>query len=317
MPESIVRAQQFQISVEHRLYQHNLYPLRLFVQLTRTQNVSELAKGLDVPAKSVSNHLKALERRYGKLYEQDVDGLRLNERGLQVLKTAERIFAELAELQQEVAATVKIPLRGILTLAAPADVAAFLLASRLGQFQETHPEVDLRLSVMPELACQRAAQEGTHQLAVTSELPVLGSAFHVEKALWTRMRFQFYSRPRAEIQDAQIPWAKRLAGTHLLIQERGSAEREITDSALRKWFGSFRSVQEIASSQAIRELVIAGLGVGYLPACLVQRELQEGLLAAVEFAGGDKSQPLVLLRKQAIHYSPLEQELWEFLLETA
>ena len=88
------------------------------------------------------------------------------------------------------------------------------------------------------------------------------------------------------------PWAKRTSvsmGGNLqgsfCPRERGSGTRNALEECLAKRgdrsLGSFNVACEMGSSEAVKEAVLAGLGVSVLSIHAMERELAQGLLAAV------------------------------------
>ena len=88
------------------------------------------------------------------------------------------------------------------------------------------------------------------------------------------------------------PWAKRasvsseeIAAAPFVLRERGSGTRNALEECLAKQggrpLGSFNVTCEMGSSEAVKEAVLAGLGVSVLSIHAMERELAQGLLAAV------------------------------------
>jgi Transcriptional regulator len=97
-----------------------------------------------------------------------------------------------------------------------------------------------------------------------------------------------------------------------IIRERGSATREILKEYLRKNTGlrlsEFNVIGEMGSSEAVKEGIIAGLGVSILSIYAVGRELKRETLAEVTIADCDISRHFYLIyRKQfsLMHYHGL------------
>jgi DNA-binding transcriptional LysR family regulator len=88
------------------------------------------------------------------------------------------------------------------------------------------------------------------------------------------------------------PWAKRanvsveeIAGVPFVLRERGSGTRNALEECLAapggRPLGSFNITCEMGSSEAVKEAILAGLGVSVLSIHAMERELAAGLLAAV------------------------------------
>jgi DNA-binding transcriptional LysR family regulator len=88
------------------------------------------------------------------------------------------------------------------------------------------------------------------------------------------------------------PLAKRgsvtveeLARAPFIVRERGSATRDIVEECLQRHFditfSRFNVVCEMGSSEAVKEAILAGLGVSILSVFAIERELKQGILTIV------------------------------------
>ncbi|MCR9121340.1 MAG: LysR family transcriptional regulator [Phyllobacteriaceae bacterium] len=120
--------------------------LRYFLAVAREGQMLGAAARLGVSQARLSRHVAALEEAVGaRLFERTTRGSTLTEDGGALFETAERIEAEVlagtAQMQgrNEVAGAIRI--------GAPDGFGSAFLASRLGKFRETYP--DLRVQLVP------------------------------------------------------------------------------------------------------------------------------------------------------------------------
>ncbi len=82
---------------------------------------------------------------------------------------------------------------------------------------------------------------------------------------------------------------KELSEEPFIIREKGSATREVLETYLKEKkalnFSQLANCVELGSSEAIKEAIIAGLGVSVISVHAVARELASGLLCEVPVAG--------------------------------
>ena len=92
------------------------------------------------------------------------------------------------------------------------------------------------------------------------------------------------------------PWRKKksvaleeLLQEPFVAREKGSATRDVLESYLKEHksvsLAQFNICGELGSSEAIKEAVIAGLGVSILSIHAIKRELQRGLLREILLKG--------------------------------
>ena len=80
----------------------------------------------------------------------------------------------------------------------------------------------------------------------------------------------------------------QLAASTLLLREQGSGSRHAVETAFAKArlkISSFKNVIKLDSTQAIKSAAEAGLGVGFVPACSIHKELELRALKVVEVEG--------------------------------
>ncbi|MBI3635912.1 MAG: hypothetical protein HY216_06795 [Candidatus Rokubacteria bacterium] len=88
------------------------------------------------------------------------------------------------------------------------------------------------------------------------------------------------------------PWARRreiapreLGRTPLLMREQGSATRQVTERTLRHAGVKFATAMELDHVEAIKQAVMAGLGVAFVSVHAVRGELATRRLHAVRLKG--------------------------------
>lgn len=120
-----------------------LNALRAFEASARHLNFTRAAEELNVTQTAVSQHIRKLEDRLGKpLFRRLPRGLALTDEGQALLPTVAQAFSSLAAAMEKLGDTRP---REVLTVGAVGTFAVGWLLPRLGDFQQTHPLVDLRL----------------------------------------------------------------------------------------------------------------------------------------------------------------------------
>ena len=84
---------------------------------------------------------------------------------------------------------------------------------------------------------------------------------------------------RREIQSAQ------LGGQRLLVREEGSATRQVTERALQRAGGHIDASMELGHTEAIKQAVMAGLGVAFVSRHAIRGELAAGRLHELRLRG--------------------------------
>lgn len=124
----------------------SLDDLRAFEATARLGSVRLAADSLALTHGAVSRRVSKLSAEIGiKLFEKDVRGLRLTPAGEMLNPTLGRFFGELTATVQSLRATTVA--RTTLVISCEPSVAMRWLIPRLRDFQATHPEIAVHLSV--------------------------------------------------------------------------------------------------------------------------------------------------------------------------
>ncbi|WP_428000986.1 LysR substrate-binding domain-containing protein [Acidovorax sp.] len=129
-----------------------LQDLDIFVRTVDNGSLSATARALDLTPAATSAALKRLEAELGvQLFVRSTRSLRLTQQGELFLEQCRPALAALQQAGQQLAAGEQA-LRGVLQLSAPSDLGRNVLLPWLHEFQEQHPEVDIRLQLSDRVA---------------------------------------------------------------------------------------------------------------------------------------------------------------------
>ena len=129
-----------------------LQDLDIFVRTVDSGSLSATARALDLTPAATSAALKRLEAELGvPLFVRSTRSLRLTHHGERFLAKCRPALEALQLAGQQLAAGEQA-LRGVLKLAAPSDLGRNVLLPWLNDFQDLHPEVDIRLQLSDSLA---------------------------------------------------------------------------------------------------------------------------------------------------------------------
>jgi DNA-binding transcriptional LysR family regulator len=266
------------------------------IELDLLESVAELGSlgqvaarhGMSQPA--VSMRMSQLERRLGiRVVQRDPSGTRLTPAGERVVAGARRVLREARALLAEVDA-LAAEQQSRLRVAASLTIAEHLLPGWLAELHQRTPDV----TVLMEMANSATVLSRVRDLSADVGF-VEGHAAQpadMDSLVVRGDRLVVVVRP-------DHPWARRgcpvtgqeLAGTELILREKGSGTREILRQALAPW-GTFRWRLELASTSAILSAVRRGEGPAVVSALAVAEDLDTGRLTAVSTEGMDLSRSL-------------------------
>lgn len=234
----------------------NYMQLRAFHAVATQGSYTKAATALCVTQPTLSDHVKALEERYGvKLFERKGRGVILTGIGRALLDITRRQFSLESEAE-ELLTTAKGLSQGELHVAADGP---FLVVPLLGQFHRRHPNIQLSMrfgntqSVLNDLLELRA------DIAVLPDLEKDKRLYM--KPLQKEQLICFVNRDHALSRQSSIK-IQELASQTLIIREKGSNTRRVFEHALQQADVTPARYLEIGSREGVREAVAAGLGVG-------------------------------------------------------
>ena len=290
----------------------NLYPLKVFVEVVRARGLTRAALELGISQPAVSAHIKALEEKFGeRLLRRGVKETGLTAFGEEVHGQALVIFAELHELDSLLSGTSrrKAPIIGAST-----TPGAYWLPRKLQELQQTHAmQCDYQIADSGQV--QSWVLERSVLFGLVGELPEVDSR-GVEQLEIARDSLQLMGPGGHRLVGKKHLKGADFRNETLLLRELGSSTRARSEWMLSSILANFARVLELSSGEAIKEAVLAGLGLAVVSTWSVQRELHEGLIAPLDSKRWSLHRPLYLIRRAGRPLRGQAAFLWEFLART-
>ncbi len=253
--------------------------MEAFVHLIEERSFSRAAKKMLLTQPALTKHIKNLEEVLSaKVVNRGGAGLSLTPEGKVLFDYAERILRLRDEVKEKIE-NARGNAGGVVTVAASTIPATYILPRILKGFQEVCPGIQVRVDSMDSERALESILSGEADVGFVGKSPP-GRRIYAE-AFWTDRLIL--------VVPAGHTWAKRksvsvkeLMKEPLVTRERGSATREVVESCLKQNGGlnlaDLNVVAELGSSEAVKEAVIAGLGVSVISIHAVAREMRQGLL---------------------------------------
>lgn len=285
--------------------------LEVFLRVTEHSSVTRAAESLMTAQPAVSAQLRALERAVGvRLFDRVGRTVVLNQAGMEFRVEAERMLAGIAELKAH-AEDLHSLRRGTVTVAASTTAGNYVAPRFLGSFRRSFPGVSVRLHVSNRLAVQQMLLARKVDLAVMGAVDEDG---HFEVAPFLSNSLIVVAPPgHALVRAHSIPLSA-LSREEFLVREPGSGTRVDTEEVFGQAGLRRRVSLELGSTGAIKEAVMAGLGLAILPQQSLELELAAGELAILNVEGFplERQWKVVWLRRRTL--SPAAHALRSHLL---
>lgn len=259
---------------------YSLRQLQIFQEVARHLSYTRAAESLNLTQPAVFAQVRQLEDQTGhKLIERLGKTLFLTEAGETVLASAQRMLDEVANLDMRLAEMQGLA-RGRLRLAV-VSTAKYDIPARIGAFNAGYPGIEVALTVCnrEELLARFARNADDLYILGT---PPDGLAADVER---------YAENPLVVIAPPGHPLAGRdglgmkdLARYPFLMRESGSGTRLAAERCFQD-AGASPSVRlELGANEAVKQGVIAGLGLSVLSRATVALELRHGYLRELDVA---------------------------------
>jgi len=254
----------------------NLDHLRTFAQVVELGSFSAAAERGGVTQPAVSLQIRQLERRFGvKLVERIGRRAGPTAAGLELLTHIRVIDAALAQAEQAMSAHAS-QVSGRIRLGTGATACTYLLPSVLADLRRRFPALDIVASTGNTSDMLRGLENNTLDIALVT-LPAPGRMFQVNPVMEDEFVAIFPARDAGAIPDVVTP--QSLAGLPLVLFEPGARTRRLVDDWFEAAGVAAKPVMELGSTEAMKEIVAAGLGCAVLPKLAVSGAGQRDALA--------------------------------------
>jgi DNA-binding transcriptional LysR family regulator len=243
----------------------NLDQLGTFVKVVETGSFSAAAEKLGLTQPAVSLQIRQLEKRLGAtLIERVGRKTKPTGAGLELLGHADRIDAAVGSAIESVARHAA-DVVGPVHLGTDTTISIYLLPPVLGALRQRYPNLEIAVTTGNAAGIVKAVEENRIDLALAT-LPVSGRAFEVTPVLDDA----FVAIAPRDMTLPQRLTAANLAKLPLIITETGSASRRIIDRWFVRGDATINPAMSLGSVEAIKAMVIAGLGCGIMPEMAVR-----------------------------------------------
>ena len=238
-----------------------------------TLNFTQTAKLLDYAQSSITAQIKSLEDEVGTpLFERLGKRIILTEAGKQLVDYAKKIIAVEDEMKQNLVVQQKF-----LRIGAQESQCTYRFPPILKRFKEQYPNVELSFKPVhtQDVACE-LLQNGHLDIAFVTDKDSAVSMIVKEVLLQEKLvLIAAASHPFAQLITVTL---EQIANEPLLLTEKGCSYRMQFEHLLQIE-GTFpKQISEFSSIEAIKQCVIAGLGISLLPKMVVANELIHGQL---------------------------------------
>lgn len=256
----------------------DLRHLRLVAAVAESGGQTRAARRLNLTQSALSHQLRELESRIGApLFIRASRRMVLTAIGERVLTSARRVLHEVETLERDLTAD-EYAGGGVVRLATACYTCYHWLPGVVTAFRQEWPRVDVRIVAEATADPVRALLDGALDLAIVAgdvDERRLGctSLFEDEQVVVVSPNHPLASRPFVTAED--------LRNEHLILYTIHSSENSVLREVLRPAGVEPRRLTRVQLTEAIIELVKAGLGVSVLARWAIAPQLRDRSLVGV------------------------------------
>lgn len=259
-----------------------LRQLKSFVLVAETLSFSKTAERLNFAQSSISDQIRLLENEFGcKLFERLGRSICLTNEGNKLLIYAQKILNLCDEAKQSVPGAL-IP-TGPLTIAAAETLCVFRLPHLFKEYCSCYSDVDVKLKIgncedFPEMI-RKNKVDVAFSLDNERAYPdiVSKTLLHEPLVVIANNDDSLAKMDTVEMSDFN--------GKNLILTQRGCSYRAIFEGFLSRNNVYPKSILDLESIEAIKQYVISGFGLSFLPRIAVEKEIESGQLVEIKYKG--------------------------------
>jgi DNA-binding transcriptional LysR family regulator len=288
-----------------------LNQLKIFHVVAQQQSFTRAAQSLFLTQPGISKHIKDLEEYYGtRLFDRIGKKVVLTQAGGLLFSQTEKIFRLVDRVKEEID-DLKGLQAGDLKIGASVTIGIYLLPGILEKFKKLYPGTRVTLDI--DLNRQVIRQV----LDNSADIGLLGAPAADDRLVMT----PFHRDSLVVIAPGNKLWAKKdsisaddLPGEQFILSRRGSGTRAVIEERLNAAGVVLQNTMEFGNTEAIKKAVEAGLGISIVSNSAVAREVQLGVIKAIELSGINLERDFYLVYRKDKYISTLIKTFLEFVI---
>ncbi|MCL4765859.1 MAG: LysR family transcriptional regulator [Hyphomicrobiaceae bacterium] len=251
--------------------------LQTLYWIVRLGGFSAAARHLNASQPAISTRIRQLELAIGAaLFDREQRGLRLTAKGEMLYAEAERLIDHVARIRYNLADPHLVD--GTVRLGAAELIAVTWLAALVSRLNEAYPKVRAELDVDLTLPLLEKLKAGRLDMVLLPG-PIADSGL-VRHSVG-RARFAWMASPRFAIPRRPYRPAELTRWPIMTLSHQSNLHR-----VLEEWFADdeaeLRRADVCNSLSVLTEMVVAGIGLGYLSLLQTEGMRERGLLEIIE-----------------------------------
>ncbi|MCB1389306.1 MAG: LysR family transcriptional regulator [Rhodobacteraceae bacterium] len=259
---------------------YSLRQMQIFRAVAEGLSYTRAAEALNLTQPAVFAQVRELQAQVGQpLIERLGKTLYLTEAGQAVLESARAILGEVEAMEMRLAELQGLA-RGRLRLAV-VSTAKYDLPAAIGAFSAAHPGIEVALTVGNRQDLLARFAQNADDLYILGQPP---EGLDAEAEVYAQNPLIVIAPPGHPLAGRRTT-VRALAGYPFLTREAGSGTRRAVEASFAAAGVAPRVRMELGANEAVKQGVIAGLGLSVLSRGTVALELRHGYLVELQVEG--------------------------------
>ncbi len=255
---------------------YTLHQLRVFIKVVETQSITKASEELHLTQPAVSLQLKKFQQQFDlplteiigrKVYITDF-GREIARIAVDVIRRGDLIEERMLAYQGKLTGKLQFSI---------VSTAKYVMPFFLDEFLNKHEHIDLIMDVTNKSRVVDSLENNEVDFSMVSVLPEKVAVDHIQ-LLQNKLYLLGNRRLASRISKAGDVFNLDMP---LIFREQGSATRAAMEHYLKRKDIRFRKTIELTSNEAVKQAVIAGLGLSIMPLIGLRNELEKGELVII------------------------------------
>jgi len=286
-----------------------LQQLRLFEAVARHKSFTRAAEEIHLSQPAVSIQVKRLEENVGlTLFEHVGKRITMTEAGRELYSASKDVLGRLADLDiaidslsGEVAGTLRVTV---------VTSAKYFLPHLLGAFIRRYPGVEPKLMVANRASLLERVADNIDDLYVMGHVP---EDLDVTEYSFLENVISIVASPDHPLANKRKIPLKRINEERFLVRERGSGNRKVVEEFFESRGLEINPYMVLGSAEAIKQGVMAGLGISALSLHNLRLEIAAGQIGVLKVEGFPLRRRWNVIHRTGKNLSPAAKSFVEFL----
>lgn len=272
----------------------------VFLAVVKHLNFTRAGEEIHLSQPSVSVRIRGLEEELGvKLFDQVGKKVVLLEAGRVLLPYARRAVMALDDARRAIVELQGL-VRGALSIGASTTPGMYLVPRIITEFSRFYPNIAIRLGI------KNTGQVEEDIVGNEFDLGFVGGHLiseEIETIPWRTDELVLVVPPDNPLTRRRQIQLSDLAKQRFICREPGSASRAVVERYMADWDFPFDATLELGNPEAVKQAVMAGLGIAFLSKFAMATELRAKRLMAVKIRGIRINRELKIIHRKDIHLS--------------